>query len=149
MRRARATAEVIRAAGGLVWRDTSRGRLVALVHRPKYDDWTFPKGKLNAGARWQKGALREVREETGFKVRLRDFAGGCTYIAGGRPKVVLYWNMETNGKVRFDPANEDEVDDLVWRSAAQARRSLTYGHERRLLVESLAGRSRARKRRRR
>jgi len=148
-RNAGPAAEVIRAAGGLVWRDTSRGRLIALVHRPKYDDWTFPKGKLNRSERWQKGALREVREETGLGVRLGAFAGGCAYVTGGRPKVVLYWNMEVDGKHRFAPADTDEVDALEWRSAARARRLLTYERERRLLAESLAGGARARSKRRR
>jgi 8-oxo-(d)GTP phosphatase len=148
-RKAGPAAEVVRAAGGLVWRDSSRGRLIALVHRPKYDDWTFPKGKLNRSEGWQKGALREVREETGLGVRLGDFAGGCAYITGGRPKVVLYWNMELNGKQRFAPADEDEVDALEWRSAAQARRRLTYARERRVLAESLAGGARSRRKRRR
>lgn len=147
--RAAADAPVILAAGGLVWRNSSRGRRIALVHRPRYDDWTLPKGKLRPGESWQKGALREVREETGFQVKLGDFAGGCAYIAGRRPKVVLYWNMKVEGSARFAPAEDEEVDALEWRSAAAARRRLTYERERRVLAESLAGGARARSKRRR
>jgi len=65
-----ALSDVILAAGGLVWRNSPRGREIALVHRPKYDDWTLPKGKLDPGESWQDGAVREVEEETGFDVRL-------------------------------------------------------------------------------
>src|SRR5512139_3933174 len=89
---------VILAAGGIVWRDSPRGRQLAVVHRPKYDDWTLPKGKLDPGERWQDGARREVEEETGFRVTLESFAGGCAYLTRRGPKSVLYWNMRLEGE---------------------------------------------------
>jgi 8-oxo-(d)GTP phosphatase len=131
---------VIHAAGGVVWRNSSRGREVALVHRPKYDDWTLPKGKLVDGESWQEAALREVEEETGLSVRLGDFAGGCTYLTKRAPKVVLFWHMDVDGDSRFAGANA-EVDALEWLSLEDARRRLTYRHERRVLAEIASGAS--------
>jgi 8-oxo-dGTP pyrophosphatase MutT (NUDIX family) len=55
---------VIQAGGGLVWRESRAGREIAIIHRPRYDDWTFPKGKLHKGETWEQAALREVEEET-------------------------------------------------------------------------------------
>ena len=130
--------DVILAAGGLVWRDSPRGREIAVVHRPKYDDWTLPKGKLDPGERWQDAAVREVEEETGFRVRLGDFAGGCTYLARRAPKIVLYWHMEVDGEHAFAPEDPAEVDALEWLSPARARRRLSYGHERAVLMEGTA-----------
>jgi 8-oxo-dGTP pyrophosphatase MutT (NUDIX family) len=131
-------ADVILAAGGLVWRVARWGRQIAVVHRPKYDDWTLPKGKLDAGESWQDAAVREVEEETGFRVRLGDFAGGCAYLARRAPKVVLYWHMEVDGEAAFAPEDPAEVDALEWLSPARARRRLTYRHERDVLVEGAA-----------
>jgi len=140
--------DVILAAGGLVWRESARGRQIAVVHRPKYDDWTLPKGKLDPGESWQDGAVREVAEETGFEVRLGDFAGGCTYLARRAPKVVLYWHMEVEGEPRFAPEDPAEVDGLEWLSVGEALRRLSYTRERRLLAQSLASEARPRAKRR-
>ena len=128
---------VIRAAGGLVWRSSSRGREVALIHRPKYDDWTLPKGKLTDGESFQDAAVREVEEETGLDVRIGDFAGGCTYLTKRAPKIVLYWHMEVEGETKFAGANE-EADALEWMSVEDARRRLTHRRERRVLADSIA-----------
>ena len=137
-KRGSSRSDVILAAGGLVWRESPRGRKIAVVHRPKYDDWTLPKGKLDPGESWQDGAVREVAEETGFEVRLGDFAGGCTYLARRAPKVVLFWHMEVEGEPRFAPEDPGEVDGLEWLSVAEAQRRLSYTHERRVLAESVA-----------
>lgn len=128
---------VIHAAGGVVWRNSSRGREIAIVHRPKYDDWTLPKGKLDDGESWQEAAVREVEEETGLAVKIGDFAGGCTYVTKRAPKVVLFWHMEVDGESRFRGANA-EVDALEWLSMEDARRRLTYRHERQVLAEIVA-----------
>ena len=137
-----ALGDVILAAGGIVWRDASRGREIALIHRPKYDDWTLPKGKLDDGESWQDCALREVEEETGLDVKLGDFAGGCTYLTKRAPKIVLFWHMKVDGKTEFAGANE-EVDALEWLSLEDARRRLTHRRERRVLMDAVAAEARA------
>jgi 8-oxo-dGTP diphosphatase len=139
--------DVVRAAGGLVWRETSRGREIAVVHRPKYDDWTLPKGKLANGESWQECAVREVEEETGLEVRLGDFAGGCTYLTKRAPKIVLYWHMEVEGETRFAGESLEEVDALEWLSVEDARKRLTHRRERRVLTDSLANAARAKRKR--
>lgn len=123
---------VVRAAGGIVWRTVDDRREVAIVHRPRYDDWTLPKGKLEPGEDWEEGAVREVGEETGFDVRREDFAGAVSYLAGETPKLVLFWNMAVEGEPSFRPS--EEVDVLRWLSVEDAARTLTYAGERSLLA---------------
>jgi 8-oxo-dGTP diphosphatase len=121
---------VVRAAGGIVLRGADPER-VALVHRPKYDDWSFPKGKLLDGEREEAAALREVLEETGLRCRLGSPVGSVTYTDRfGRPKVVRYWTMTPESGV-FEPG--DEVDDLRWMTADEAEATLTYAYDRELL----------------
>jgi 8-oxo-dGTP diphosphatase len=121
------TGEQVEAAGGIVTRD---GR-VALVHRPKYDDWTFPKGKLDPGEDFEQAALREVEEETGLRCRLgRELQSSRYTDAKGRPKLVRYWLMEP-GSGEFRP--NDEVDELRWAEPAEARDLLSYDRDREVL----------------
>ena len=80
----RGVSDEIRAAGGVVMRD---GR-IAVVHRPKYDDWSLPKGKLDPGESWEEAAMREVEEETGLRCRLEEELEPAHYTAKGRPKTV-------------------------------------------------------------
>ena len=121
----------VRAAGGLVQRD---GR-VAVVHRPKYDDWSLPKGKLDDDESFEDAALREVREETGLRCRLGDEAGEVHYTDGrGRPKIVRYWHMEPIDGA-FAP--NAEVDELRWMEPGAAADALTYAHDRELLARAL------------
>ncbi|MCP5115381.1 MAG: NUDIX hydrolase [bacterium] len=122
---------VIRAAGGLVWWLTERGPRLALVHRPKYDDWSLPKGKLEPGESWLEAAVREVAEETGCEVRVAGFAGTISYLVKGRAKTVLFWNMERVGDCNFTPAQE--VDQLLWLSRGKALELLHHPAERTLL----------------
>jgi 8-oxo-dGTP diphosphatase len=134
----------VRAAGGLVVRDVEDGGIeVAVVHRPRYDDWSLPKGKLLPGERWEDGALREVQEETGLRCELGDELEPARYRdRKGRPKLVRYWLMRV-GDGEFRPG--DEVDELRWLAASEAADLLTYDHDRALvrqLLSSSGGRGR-------
>jgi 8-oxo-dGTP diphosphatase len=121
----------VQAAGGIVLRPGTDGPEVALVHRPKYDDWSFPKGKLEAGETHLDAALREVEEETGIRCRVRGPAGSSSYRDRfDRPKEVRYWLMEpVDGS--FAPSRE--VDELRWVDVARAAQLLTYERDRELL----------------
>lgn len=112
-------------------RDDGQERRVALVHRPRYDDWSFPKGKLLDGELEESAALREVLEETGLRCRLGTHLGAVTYAdRNGRPKVVRYWTMTPDGGA-FEPG--EEVDRLRWTTPAEADALLSYPHDRALL----------------
>jgi 8-oxo-dGTP pyrophosphatase MutT (NUDIX family)/phosphohistidine phosphatase SixA len=123
---------VVRAAGGLVWRRDEAGVLeVVLVHRPAYDDWSFPKGKVKRGESDRDAALREVEEETGLRCNLGPELGSLSYTDNkGRPKTVRYWEMTVAGG-QLAPANE--VDDANWVPLEEARARLSYEHDRDLL----------------
>ena len=126
----------VRAAGGLVVRERGGERQVAVIHRPRYDDWSLPKGKLHPGEEWEVGALREVREETGFDCELREELESATYLdRKGRRKLVRYWLMRPLGG-EFEAG--DEADELRWLTPAEAGSLLTYEHDRKL-VTALAG----------
>ena len=117
----------IEAAGGVLWRADADGYLCAVIHRPKYDDWTLPKGKLDRGESHEDAALREVHEETGWRAELGVALGEIRYEHNGRPKRVEYWAMRA---VDGDFAPNDEVDELRWVDPAAARRMLTYERDR-------------------
>jgi 8-oxo-dGTP diphosphatase len=117
----------VSAAGGVIERDG----LVAVVHRPRYDDWSLPKGKLDRGESFEQAALREVREETGLECELGEELPTVRYMdQRGRPKTVRYWRMRTMGG-RFKP--NDEVDELRWLAPESAVELLSYEHDRRLV----------------
>jgi 8-oxo-dGTP diphosphatase len=122
----------VRAAGGLVERTASDGTIeVLVVHRPRYDDWSFPKGKLDPGEGFLDAAVREVREETGLEVEVGDELASVRYRDHkGRPKLVRYWRMRAVGGT-FEP--NDEVDEVRWLPADEAQALLTYPHDRALL----------------
>jgi 8-oxo-dGTP pyrophosphatase MutT (NUDIX family) len=125
--------EMVRAAGGLVTRQSANGSTeVLLVHRPKYDDWTFPKGKALPGESDEECALREVEEETGLRCELEEELPGTTYRdLRGRRKVVRYWRMRPAGG--REEANPGEVDRLAWLLLPEAERRLTYDRDRSLV----------------
>ncbi len=104
----------VRAAGGLVWRRADDGHVeVALVHRPRYDDWSLPKGKAHKGESDEDTALREVLEETGLECRLGDELISVEYeTPRGEHKTVRWWAMVVEEDRGFEP--DDEVDELQW-----------------------------------
>ena len=122
----------VKAAGGVVWRRAGDTVAIAVAHRPRYDDWSLPKGKLDPGESWEQAALREVEEEIGLRCRLGEELDPVGYNdRKGRAKVVRYWLMEPEHDVAFTP--NDEVDELRWLAPAEAVRELTYPHDRELV----------------
>ena len=120
----------VKAAGGVVLRDGC----IAVVHRPRYDDWSLPKGKLDPGESWEECALREVREETGLHCALAGELSHTSYTdRKGRAKVVRYWRMEIEHVDPFTP--DDEVDELRWVEPGEATTLLTYPHDAELIQE--------------
>ena len=124
-REPRATvSDVVRAAGGLVVRQSVRGAEVLVVHRAQYDDWTFPKGKLEPGESDEECAAREVEEETGLRCELGDELPSTAYTDGhGREKRVLYWRMRV---VAGELAFAHEVNEARWLTVGEAAELLTY-----------------------
>ena len=105
--------------------------MVLLVHRPRYDDWTFPKGKLDPGESFEDAAVREVEEETGVRCSLDRELASTRYKVGDRPKLVRYWLMTPETENPFEP--NDETDDLRWLAPEDAKGLLTYARDRELL----------------
>ena len=127
---------VVRAGGGVVRRRDEQGRRVyAIVHRPRYDDWSLPKGKVAGDERDEEAALREVEEETGLRCRLGPELTPARYRdRHGRPKVVRYWLMEPlDGEPRRPFRPNHEIDELRWCTAAESDRLLSHEHDRRLI----------------
>ncbi len=119
---------MIEAAGGVVWRRTSSHKVkVLLVHRPRYDDWSLPKGKLDAGESARDAALREVEEETGLRCRVGEELSELRYKdRKGRAKRVRYWAMQAvDGS--FEP--NDEVDEVRWVPLDDVAGVLSYEHD--------------------
>jgi 8-oxo-dGTP diphosphatase len=123
---------LVRAAGCVLWRRSpvSGDLEICLVHRPKYDDWSHPKGKLKRGEDALAGALREVAEETGYTAVPGAELPTLRYLANGRPKQVRYWAAEA---VSGHFAPNAEVDRILWLSPAAARSRLTQPRDRELI----------------
>ena len=120
--------EVVRAAGGVVWRMGADGAEVLVVHRPKYDDWSLPKGKREHGETDEQCAVREVDEETGVRATLgRELLPTSYRDRKGRAKVVRYWEMTVAAQRPF--VANDEVDDVRWLPADEAMALLSYPHD--------------------
>lgn len=122
----------VEAAGGLVVRAGERGTEICVVHRPRYRDWSLPKGKLDPGESFEEAALREVEEETGLRCSLVRELDSTHYTdSRGRPKIVRYWLMDVEGGA-FQP--NSEVDELRWMTPPEAIRALTYDRDRSLVA---------------
>ncbi len=125
---------LIAAAGGVLWRPAADGGIeTAVVHRPKYDDWSLPKGKLDVGEHALVAAVREVTEETGEGVVAGRRSVRTTYTAPQGPKRVDYWLMRALGG-RFEP--NPEIDDLRWVPFATATDMVTHEHDRVVLADA-------------
>ncbi|MGQ0824894.1 MAG: NUDIX hydrolase [Actinomycetota bacterium] len=127
--------KTVDAAGGVVIRDGANGPEVLVVHRPRYDDWSIPKGKLEPDERAQDTAIREVAEETGWVCALGEELRTVRYRdRNHRPKQVRYWRMTPVSFTGFTP--NDEIDAVRWIPAAEAATLLSYPADRHL-VETL------------
>jgi 8-oxo-dGTP pyrophosphatase MutT (NUDIX family) len=129
----------VRAAGCVVWRPAGEDVEVLVAHRPRYDDWSFPKGKLDPGEGDLEAAVREVQEETGFTGAVGAELATTRYTDHrGRPKVVRYWAMRVTGGA-FEP--NDEVDEVRWLPVAGAAPLLSYDHDRDVLQAFVGART--------
>jgi 8-oxo-dGTP diphosphatase len=120
----------VKASGGVVWRRGAGGAVeLVVVHRPRYDDWSLPKGKLDRGEAWEQAAVREVEEEVGLRCRLGDELPPVRYRDNkGREKAVRYWLMEPLDEAApFKP--NDEVDEMRWVDVAAAAALLSYPYD--------------------
>ncbi len=128
----------VRAAGGLVCRRDADGATeILLVHRPAYDDWSFPKGKLESDESEEEAATREVEEETGLRCTLAEPLESARYTdRKGRPKEVRYWRMEVAADTGLGP--DDEVDEVRWVPLDEVEALLTHAHDR-ALVRAVRG----------
>jgi 8-oxo-dGTP diphosphatase len=107
---------------------------IVVVHRPRYDDWSFPKGKLDKDETYEEAAVREVAEETGLLCELGDELPPTWYLDGkGRTKLVRYWAMRVVGIEPWSP--NDEIDQRRWVTVDEAADMLTYEHDRELLEQ--------------
>lgn len=133
------TFRVILASGAVLWRPGPGGEEIAVIRRARYgEEWSLPKGKLDVGESFEAAALREVEEETCCQGEICGFVGAVDYHAGGRPKVVLFYEMTLVGERPFKP--NSEVTALHWSDPAAALDLLTYEPEKAILAKFLARR---------
>lgn len=114
------------AAGALTWREKGEQLQVLLIHRPRYDDWSIPKGKLDKGETFPAAAVREVAEETGYRVRLqRPLPASVYLLPDGRTKIVQYWTATVRATIAPGPQDHGEVDEVRWVPLEEAERIVT------------------------
>ncbi|MDD4865775.1 MAG: NUDIX hydrolase [Mycobacterium sp.] len=126
----RSGSRIVYAAGAVLWRTAGVGVEIAVIHRPRYDDWSLPKGKVDPGETAPVAAVREVFEETGHRAILGRRLQSVSYPIVQGVKKVYYWAARSTGG-NFTPGNE--VDELVWLPTADAAPELTYAHDRKVL----------------
>ncbi len=134
----RRAADEQRAAGAVVWRQAGSGSQVALVHRPKYDDWSFPKGKLDPDEHVLLAAVREVAEETALQVTLGRRLPPVRYDTDAAPKRVDYWVATVEQTLAGFEANS-EIDEVAWLAASRASAQLSYSRDVEMLADFQAG----------
>ncbi|CAB4783320.1 MAG: NUDIX domain-containing protein [Actinobacteria bacterium] len=126
------TVDIVRAAGGVVLREVDGKTQVVVVHRPRYNDWSLPKGKSEAGETDEETAVREVEEETGWRAEIESTLPSFEYTdQKGRPKIVIWFLMRATVESGFTP--DEEVDEVRWLPFDEADQLLTYGMDRDLL----------------
>lgn len=126
---------IIRAAGGVVWRPRAEGVELLVVRRERYGDWSLPKGKLDAGEKHKVAALREVREETGVSCVLGPKVATTVYETALGPKRVKWWAMQPKDGSGDELGADDptEISDVVWVPFEEAWSLVTYGTDREVL----------------
>jgi 8-oxo-dGTP diphosphatase len=122
----------VKAAGGVLWRRGPGGPEALLIHRPRYGDWSFPKGKVKRGESDEEAALREVEEEVGVRAPLGPELAGTSYRdSKGRQKIVRYWAIELPRGA--EPMAGDGVDEWRWAPLDEAAEELTWARDREVL----------------
>jgi len=130
--------EIIKAAGAVLWRRNAANEIeVALVHRPRYDDWSLPKGKLEIGESHIACAYREVLEETGVTAIFGPEIGQAMYLVPEGQKVVRYWSAEA-GETPYGHPDPAEIDQMEWHVPAAAKKKLTLKDDRKIIDFFLA-----------
>ncbi|MEO3779162.1 NUDIX hydrolase [Micromonospora sp. B11E3] len=124
--------DAIRAAGGVAWRPDGDDVRVCLVHRPRYGDWSLPKGKLDPGEHPLTAAVRELAEEADVRAVPQVRLPSARYRSEGRPKVVDFWSMRVVGEGGFQP--DTEVDEVRWLPVDDAVRLVSYPHDGQVLA---------------
>lgn len=124
------------AAGGLLEHRSGDELRIAVVYRPKHDDWTLPKGHLDPGETLEQAALREVEEETGCRGEIVEIVQPNAYLVKKRPKIVAYYRIKLVGSPDFRP--NDEVSEMLWLTPGEAVDKLTYEVDRDLVSRTYA-----------
>jgi 8-oxo-dGTP diphosphatase len=122
-------APLIQAAGAVLWRKSDKSKLeIAIIHRPRYDDWSLPKGKVESGESHISAGYREIQEETGYESTFGPEIGSVVYTLEGAPKEVRYWSAAAT--VKTGNPNPQEVDEVLWLEPSKAKEKLTNKDDR-------------------